>query len=93
MSIFIITAGNYSERESVSSAISKAFPEQYMQIGDCAWLVDGKEITNAIDISGRLGVLEQTHAGDIGTYIVNVFNGYYGYHNNDVWQWLRARGL
>ncbi|MGI2872264.1 hypothetical protein ACRTC7_10945 [Vibrio fluvialis] len=94
MAVFIVTAGSTHNAGQVETAIKSAFSEQdIMPIGQLAWLVNDENNTNPISVTEKLGVLDAENAGNIGTYLVNVFNNYYGFHSNSVWDWLRARGL
>ncbi|MEZ9233261.1 hypothetical protein AB4259_19495 [Vibrio amylolyticus] len=94
MAIFTVTAGSTANAGLVENAIRSAFDNNnIMQLGELTWLIDDENNTNAISVTEKLGVLNSEDAGKIGTYIVNQFNNYYGFHNSSVWDWLRAKGL
>ena len=104
MAIFLITL-NDEPAEAMEQAIRKHYPESHIQVGDLAWLVEDKDAITPQSIDHKLlekiptaGIPMQdapskVTPSDLGAYIISSFSGYWGYHDNAIWQWLQARGL
>ncbi|EHZ2573867.1 hypothetical protein K5N30_002733 [Vibrio parahaemolyticus] len=104
MAVYLITLQS-EPSNAMFQAIQRSYPRDYIQVGQLAWLVEDKEAITPQNVDQRLlGI--QPMAGvpvseapshiqpqDLGVYVISSFNGYWGYHNNSLWQWLQARGL
>ncbi|CDT98639.1 hypothetical protein VCR14J2_260410 [Vibrio coralliirubri] len=94
MAVFVVTSASQGSAQLVEDAIKSAFSEDdVLTLGPLTWLINDENNSNPIAVSEKLGVLDSDKAGDIGPYIINQFSNYYGYHNNTIWDWLRAKGL
>ncbi|MEZ8654811.1 hypothetical protein AB6D60_12575 [Vibrio splendidus] len=104
MAIFLITL-QQEPVESMEQAIQKNYPDSNIKVGELAWLVEDKDAITPQSIDHKLlekiptlGVPMQdaptkVEPSELGAYIISSFSGYWGYHDNSIWQWLQSRGL
>lgn len=95
MAIFLITLQRAPSNttSSMEKAIHKHYPNDYLKVGDLAWVVEDKEAITPQNVDSKLADGNNDNVKELGTHIVSSFNGYWGIHENSVWQWLQSRGL
>ena len=71
--------------EVAEQAIKAQFPHDHYQLSDKNWLVSGLGTTK--EISDRLGVSK----GEAGKVVILAVNGYFGWHQASVWEWLKVK--
>ena len=104
MAIFLITLQS-SPAFAMEQAIQKHYPNDNLKVGDLAWLVEDKEAITPQSVDNKLlekvpmlgvpmdNAPSKIHPKDFGPYVISSFSGYWGFHDNAVWQWLQSRGL
>lgn len=104
MAVFLITL-NDEPVDALEQAIKKHYPENHIQVSDLAWLVEDKDAITPQSVDNKLlekiptaGVPMHEAPSNInpstfGAYLISSFSGYWGYHDNAIWQWLQTRGL
>lgn len=81
---------------AIESAIISAYPHDYIKISDLAWLIEDKNAITPQSVDNKILNANPNHPtqpSDMGAYLISSFNGYWGYHDNSIWQWLQSRGL
>lgn len=104
MAVFLITL-QHGPTKAMEETIRNNYPEDYIQVSELAWLVEDKDAITPQNVDhkllGRIPTLGVPMASaptkiqpqELGAYIICSFSGYWGYHDNSVWQWLQSRGL
>lgn len=70
--------------------VSKAFPNDNLQISPTAWLLAG--YGTAQEICGKLGLPTAPGAAPVGTSVVlTAVSGYYGLASSNIWEWIAAK--
>jgi hypothetical protein len=95
MAVFLITlhSADATETTAMEKAIQQYYPGDYIKIGDLAWLVEDKNAITPQDVDTKLGGGNSVISNTLGLHLVSSFNGYWGYHDKSLWQWLQSRGL
>lgn len=87
MTIFTVAAK--SPRPDIAQRIEREFPGQWYQVFQgnlCFWLISATEITT----KGILDKLDMTSGGD-GHVLITALSGYSGWHQPDIWEWIKTR--
>lgn len=86
MAIYSVVAS--SQPELVKTAIKAKFlPHDYLEVSNGFWFVHTGTPTP------REFCAEIAPNNDKGTLIVMPVSGYYGFHNQNIWDWLKSKGL
>jgi hypothetical protein len=83
MTIFAILAGDDDSR--LNAAIERAFSNNYYKIADRQWLVASPDLTTR-DVVQKLGAQDT-----LGKVLVVSVANYWGYHDRDLWEWLKVK--
>ena len=73
-----------SKNEEIAEAIREKFPKAHYDFKDGQWFVAGEG--TAREICDRLGA----SGGDLDSIVVVAVDGYYGYAQTDLWEWMRV---
>lgn len=107
MAVFLITLAQ-GPSSAMEETIQYNYPENNCRVSELAWLIEDKEAITPQNVDNKLlGRTPPPPPGstssspskrtvnpqDLGAYLIPSFSGYWGYHNNSVWEWLQLRGL
>jgi hypothetical protein len=70
-----------SEQPDLVANIERLYPEHY-KMGVCQWAISTPDLTETV--VEKLGAGD----GDMGSVVVFSINGYYGYHDLALWEFL-----
>ncbi|UKA23346.1 hypothetical protein IHC92_20560 [Photobacterium damselae subsp. damselae] len=78
---------------AMENAIKRIYPNDYYQVGDLTWLISDDKAITPQDVANSLGDGDIEKTNQMGLHLITVFNGYWGFHDSSMWEWIRARGL
>ena len=94
MTVFMVTLQTVPVIDSaMKKAIEHYYPDDHFQVGDLTWLVSDNTSITPNEVSSVLGGGDIANTNDMGIYLISTFNGYWGYYDSSLWEWLRIRGL
>lgn len=86
MALFVVLSPLASTHGQIEASITRAFPGASFKFGDGMWAVAAKGISK--DISDRMfGTVTPPGTPQ---FVVFAINGYYGFAQNPLWEWLAA---
>lgn len=83
MAVFAIIAQQTSA--GLQSAVNQNFPTNYY-LGGAQWLISTEPQLTPQDIATKLG----SEKGAFGKVLVVTVSNYWGYHDANLWPWLKA---
>jgi hypothetical protein len=85
MSLYIILAT--IEHEGLQTQIESKFSSQFYKITPTQWIVSAEHLTSK-EVLTTLGA----DKGEYGRIVAFSVSGYFGWHQPDMWEWLKTRG-
>ncbi len=82
MTVFVVL----TPTDRADAAIQTTFPGEFLKVAGGQWLVAAGGMTTQ-EITGRLGA----ETGDKGQVIVLAVSSYWGWHTNNIWEWIRTK--
>lgn len=90
MAIFAIIAVPGGNTANLPQAIARAYPEDFLQLSDGAWLVAAEG--PARSVSDRIGITDPGPGGGReGNAVVIGIADYHGWAGSNVWSWIKAK--
>lgn len=83
MTVFAIMAPAASP--GLQAAIERSFANNFLKLADNEWLVAANDLTTQ-QIGERLGP-----KGENGKFVVVSVVSYWGYHDRNIWEWLKVK--
>jgi hypothetical protein len=87
MSIFVVLSRMPNSK--LETRIMKEFPTDHYVLSPTQWLIRSEG--TSIDLSQKIGIIENGKRGDTAPGLVLSVSGYYGSETPDLWEWLKAK--
>ena len=83
MAVFVVIST--LPNPTLKAKIQEAYPNDHYVLNDRTWLVSGDYISS--QVSNNLRISD----GDMGQSAVFTIDGYYGWHEKQMWEWLSLK--
>ena len=90
MAVFVVLSDEPNKQ--LYDKIKEVYPNDHFALSDRSWLVSADAISRVV--SGSLGITTEDDTvpqGAMGMAVVFTINGYYGFHNQDTWEWISLK--
>ena len=84
MAIFVVISESASEQ--LFNTIAHTYPGNFYKIGSDQWLIAAHKRTK--DVADSLNI----SVGAVGRAAVFKMDGYFGWHDKRLWEWLELKG-
>lgn len=80
--LFLLVAKNEAD---FATRVESAFPNNTYRFGPGQWVISTTDAPTSKDVWDRIV------GATAPTGIIVAFNGYFGRHSNDLWEWIAAK--
>lgn len=89
MAVFVVLAEHPNKQ--LGQKVIEAFPNDHYVLDDRSWLVSANVISRKVSDLLEITSDEDILAGKMGRAIVFAIDGYYGFHDKDIWEWINLK--
>lgn len=92
MAVFSVVVKDNVDIDTVKGLVEKNYPnEKNIPISTTAWLVHEQESVPPRNVYSKLFGKEDSAEHNPKPLLIQSVNAYYGFHDVDIWEWLRGK--